>query len=81
MSNAAWSIISELLHGEAVFIALGLLATTVLVGAAWLAVISRPVLLDSAYQRLWCLPHCVPGHCYCRRTCACVTQGEVQPRD
>lgn len=25
--------------------------------------------LDRLYARFWRLPACVPGHCYCRRTC------------
>lgn len=36
--------------------------------------------LDRIYRWIWCLPHCKPGHCYCRRTCVCITQDEVPTR-
>ncbi len=29
-------------------------------------------LLDKLYQRLWRLPDCTAGNCYCRRTCECI---------
>lgn len=83
MSDALSCIASDLLpQTDGVFIVFGLLAAAGLIGAAWGALSAwLDVLLDRAYRWLWRTPQCTPGHCYCRRTCVCLTQDEVQPRD
>lgn len=33
---------------------------------------------DNNWERIWRVPPCRPGHCYCRTTCLCVAMEPQQ---
>ena len=35
-------------------------------------------LYDNQWERIWRVPLCTPGNCFCRTTCACILMAPVK---